>query len=219
VSPARAVPAPDVWGVGTVGGESWAVSPSDVVDETESAVEHLRTLGIGAGGLVLIVSRLAETIHVAPLELAAGRLDARWSSADATEGDAFRVASLIRQLEPHAVIGVNSTTVHALDDAPSVFASVPVVAVTDATAAHAIPGSRWWLRLGPASAFECAAGAGAHLDGTRWRVETSAAGEVLVTNRVPRLTPATQLATGVRGHVVDEPCVCGRTGPRVKVDP
>jgi hypothetical protein len=208
-----------VWGVGTVGGEPWPVSPADIADETQTATEHLRTLGLGAGGLVLIVSRLAETIHVAPLELAAGRLDARWSSADATEGDAFRVASLIRQLTPDVVIGVNADVVATLDDHASVFASVPVVAVTDAIAWRAIDGARWWLRLGPTSAFECDARAGAHVDGQRWRVDIAADGEVLVTNLVSRLAPATRLATGVRGHVVDEACSCGRIGPRVVVDP
>ena len=209
---ARAVPAPKVWGVGVVGSEAWPVSADDVADEAESAVEHLRLLGIREGGLVLIVSRLAETIHVAPLELAAGRLNARWSSCDATEGDAFRTASLIRQLQPHAVIGINETIVNAV--ANDTFDHVPAVAVTDRIARDAISSSRWWLRLGPTSAFECEARSGAHYDAARWLVE-QVGDEIVISSRAPRLRTARQLPTGVRGTVVDEPCVCGRTTPRV----
>jgi hypothetical protein len=209
---ARAVPAPKVWGVGVVGSEAWPVAPADLVDETESAVEHLRVLDIRDGGLVLIVSRLAETIHVAPLELAAGRLNARWSSCDATENDAFRTASLIHQLRPDAVIGINEIIVNAVPS--ETFDGVPVVAVTDRAAHDSIPSSRWWLRLGPMSAFECAARAGAHYDAGRWFVD-HVDGEIVVTNRASRLTPARQLPTGVRGIVVDEACACGRTTPRV----
>ncbi len=214
----RDVPAPGVWGVGCVGGEPWPVSPADIADEATAAVEHLRSLGVDAGGLVLIVSRLAETIHVAPLEIAAGRIGARWSSADATAGDAFRTGSLVRQLQPDAVIGVRAATVGAIDDV-EVFASVPAVAVADRRAFSALTARgmapRWWLRLGPTSAFECEARAGAHVDGARWRVE-AVDGEVVVSSVVDRLTPAVSLRTGVRGRVVDGPCPCGRRGPRVE---
>lgn len=210
----RAVPAPAVWGVGIVGTRAWPVSPADIADETESAVEHLRILGVEAGGLVLIVSRLAESIHVAPLELASGRLSARWSSADANAGDAFRTASLIAQLAPNAVIGVNDTVLAALDDPARVFASVPVVAVTDRAAHDQIPDARWWVRLGPTNAFECAARAGAHFDGSRWQV-TSRDGELLVTSRATRLTPCLELPTGLTGAVTEHVCACGRSWPRV----
>jgi len=207
---------PGVWGVGIVGSAPWPVASADIEDETESAVEHLRTLGIGAGGLVLIVSRLAETIHVAPLELAAGRLAARWSSADATAGDAFRTASLIAQLSPDAVIGVNATMVGALDDPRAVFGRVPCVAVTDRSAYDALDAPRWWLRLGPTSAFECAARAGAHYDASRWRVETQD-GEVVMWNRAPRLTACDGWPTGLRGTVITDACECGLAAPRVVV--
>jgi hypothetical protein len=208
----RTVSVPDIWGIGIVGSDPWPVSPADIADETESAVEHLRVLDIGDGGLVLIVSRLAETIHVAPLELAVGRLNARWSSCDATEGDAFRTASLVRQLRPDAVIGVNETIVRAIG--PDTFDDVPVVAVTDHIAHEAIPRARWWLRLGPTSAFECSERAGAHYDDQRWLVEQRG-DDVVITNRVSRLTACRQLRTGVRGAVVEQPCRCGRASPRV----
>ena len=61
---ARTVAVPTVWGVGSVGSRPWPVAPEDIADETKSAVEHLRMLGIREGGLVLIVSRLAEAIQL-----------------------------------------------------------------------------------------------------------------------------------------------------------
>lgn len=213
---ARVVPAPGVWGVGRVGSAPWSVSPADVADEVETAVEHLRILGVEPGGLVLIVSSLSETIHVAPLELAAGRLDARWSSADATEADASRTPSLIRQLSPDAVVGINETVVNALDNVRETFASVRAVAVTDEVAWRAVDSPRWWLRLGPTSAFECAARAGAHFDAARWLVDARE-GEIVVSNLTPRLTPARALPTGVRGHVDTTPCSCGSAWPRVVI--
>jgi hypothetical protein len=210
----RTVEPATAWGVGRVGTTPWPVSPADIADETAVAVEHLRMLGLEPGGLVLIVSRLSETIHVAPIEIAAGRLDARWSSSDATEGDAFRAASLVRQLAPDIVIGVNATIVNALENPREAFASVPVVAVTDKAARDALPNSRWWLRLGPTNAFECAERQGAHYDATRWAVEESPEG-IVVSNLTDRLTTAERFPTKLRGRVDPTPCACGRTSPRV----
>jgi hypothetical protein len=212
----RLVDPPAVWGVGLAAGAPWPVSPDDIADETDTAVELLRMLGLAEGGLVLIVSRLRETIHVAPVERAAGRLSARWSCADATAGDAFRTASLVRQLQPDVVIGVNATIVNAIDDPQSVFGSVPTVAATDATARASIPGSRWWLKLGPTNAFECAARSGAHYDGRKWLVER-AGDDLTITNIASRHTPAVQLPCGWRGDVVDGVCECGSSWPRVRL--
>lgn len=211
---AREITPPPWWGIGAVGSTPWPVSADDIATDTESAVEHLRILGVPEGGLVLIVSRLAETIHVAPLELAAGRIGARWSSADATAGDAFRAASLVRQLSPDAVVGVNAAVVDALADPAAAFRSVPSVAVTDDTAFDALDNPRRWMRLGPTSAFECGERAGAHYDAARWRIENED-GTLLVTNLVPRATPADRFPTGVRGRIIDEPCRCGHAWPRV----
>ncbi len=72
---------PRAWGIGRVVVDGvvtpWPVSKADVDDEADSMAVRLAALGLGEGGLVLIVSLLSQTIHVAPFELAAGRVGAR----------------------------------------------------------------------------------------------------------------------------------------------
>lgn len=221
---ARDVTSAAIWGIGVVGATPWPVSAADIEDEAASATAHLAALGVGEGGLVLLVSRLAHTVHVAPLERAAGLVGARWSSADATAGDARRTATLCRQLQPDAVAGIDAVVAGALaeegHDLGTVFGGVPAVAVTDRAAHRALSAvgcaPRWWLRLGPTSAIECAARSGAHVDPARWSVGVRG-GEVTVTNVAPRLTPATDLSTGVRGAVDTARCGCGSEWPRVVV--
>src|SRR5215510_10813080 len=106
---AAAYEAPPVaWGVGrvVVGDEMipWPVSQRDIDDETEAMVPRLGALGLGEGGLVLIVSRLSDTIHVSPFEQAAGKLGALYSAAGRSPFDALRTASLIRQPKPTVVM-------------------------------------------------------------------------------------------------------------------
>jgi hypothetical protein len=203
------------------------VAAADVEDEAEVAADHLRGLGLGAEGLVLVVSRLSEAIHAVPFEKGAGRLGARYSSTDATAADAFRTAALVHQLQPDVVIGVNVAVVEGLRslgrDPADVLAAVPAIAVGDAIARDVLAAAglapRRWLKVGPTNAVECEHRAGAHLDGDRWLVEPGDGGEVRLTGRVPRLTPCTQLATGIVGDVVTEPCACGRPGPRLVPHP
>jgi hypothetical protein len=210
---ARYEDAPAVWGVGrvVVGDEvlPWPVSAADVDDETDSMAPRLAALGLGDGGLVLIVSLLSEAIHVAPFERAAGRLGARYSSADATNFDAFRTVSLVRQLRPAVVLGITARVCDGIADLgrdlASVFAGVGAVVAADGDAAArlgdvGLPTARW-QRLGPTSAVSTPGAAVLDYDAARWRVEDDA-GELVVTNRVERLTPCDRFRTGVRGRVV-----------------
>jgi hypothetical protein len=208
---------PVSWGVGrvVVGDEMipWPVSPHDIEDETESMVPRLAALGLGEGGLVLIVSLLSDTIHVYPFEQAAGRLGALYSSADRTPFDAFRTASLIRQLRPTVVMGIDHRVLDGLAEAgrdlADVFGSVPaVVAVDDAATrlgADGIP-ARQWMTIGPTSALQPLDDEALVYDHTRWEIESSnpnGVGELLVTNLVDRLTPCDRLPTGRRGEVLE----------------
>jgi len=205
---------PVAWGVGrvVVGDEviPWPVSQRDIDDETESMVPRLAALGLAEGGLVLIVSLLSDTIHVYPFEQAAGRLGALYSSADRSPFDAFRTASLIRQLKPTVVMGIDHRVLDGLTDAGrdlyEVFAPVPaVVAVDDDTATRlAATGLtvRRWLTLGPTSALQPLDDDAFVYDPTRWEVESDG-GELVITNLVDRLTPCDRFRTGRRGEVLE----------------
>lgn len=208
--------APAVWGIGrlVVNGEvvPWPVSEDDVDDEAESMTPRLAALGLEPGGIVLIASMLSQAIHVVPLERAAGRCGALYSSADATPFDAFRVAALVRQLEPQVVMGITSGVLDGLEesgrDAAGVLASVPTVVSADDGAYARLRATgltpRRWVRLGPTSAIESLGEDGPTFDTARWEVDEGDDGELVVTNRVRRLTPARRLRTGVQGRVVDD---------------
>lgn len=203
---------PRVWGVGRLVVDDevtpWPVSQHDIDDEAESQTSRLAGLGVGAGDLVLIVSMLSEAIHAVPLEKAAGRLGALYSSADATPPDAFRVVYLMRQLEPVAIVGVNGAVLEGLrdlgHDPGDVFRPVAGrVATADAPAYDELTRleltPRRWVKLGPTSAWEEAPDTLGY-DATRWEA-TEREGEVALTNIADRLTPCDHLATGVRGRV------------------
>jgi hypothetical protein len=205
---------PAVWGVGRLlidgAVTPWPVSQHDIDDEAESQAPRLAALGVGPGDLVLVVAMLSQAVHAVPLERAAGRLGALYSSADASVGDAFRCASLIRQLEPVAVVGVNEAVLEGLAvlerDVQEVFAPVAGrVATADDAALYTLAAAglapRRWVKLGPTSAWETEPGSGTlAYDSDRWRAEDNT-GEIVLTNQVARLTPCARLHTGVRGRV------------------
>ena len=210
---------PVAWGVGrvVVGDEMipWPVSQRDIDDETESMVPRLAALGLGEGGLVLIVSLLSDTIHVYPFEQAAGRLGALYSSADRSPFDAFRTASLIRQLRPTVVMGIDRRVLDGLADADrdlhEVFAPVPAVVAVDDAAATRLAATgltvRRWLTIGPTSALQPLDDDALVYDPTRWEIESAddgeGGGELVITNLVDRLTPCDRFRTGRRGKVLE----------------
>ena len=206
---------PQVWGVGRIvvegGVTPWPVAQRDIEDEAESLAPRLQMLGLEPGGLLLVVAMLSQAVHAVPLERAAGRIGALYSSADATPFDAFRVAALTRQLEPDVVIGITGRVLDGLVDAgrdpADVLGAVPAVVTGDENAHERLRAAalapRRWLKLGPTSAIEDVADQGPVYDASRWRVEEED-GELVISNLVPRLTAATRLPTGIRGRVVEE---------------
>lgn len=206
---------PEVWGVSRVVVDGdvtpWPVSQGDIEDEAESLAPRLAALGLEPGGLVLVVAMLSQAVHAVPFERAAGKLGALYSSADATPFDAFRVAVLVRQLEPQVVVGITGAVVDGFVDAgrdpAEVLGPVPAVVTVDSDAHTRLLAAglspRRSVRLGPTTAIEGLDADGPVYDATRWDVDTDA-GELVVSNLVPRLTPARRLRTGVRGRVVGD---------------
>jgi hypothetical protein len=219
-------PPPRIWGVGRLVIDGallpWPVTEADIDDEAQVASAHLRSLGVGAGDVVLVVALPSQAIHAVPVERAAGLVGALYSSADASESDAFRTAYLVGQLRPRAVIGVDAAVIDGLraggHGLGEVFGAVPSVVTTDETAHRALVDAGLrplrWLSVGATSAVECADRCGLHLDGERWEVDVEA-GQVLITNRSERLTPSERLPTGIRGAITHDACTCGRSGPRL----
>jgi hypothetical protein len=203
---------PRVWGVGrvVVGDEvvAWEVSEADIDDETQVAAAFLRDLGLRENELVLIVSYLSQTIHVAPFERAAGIVGALYSSADASRFDAFRTASLVRQLHPSVVIGVDDAVLDGFVDLEldpaAVLATVRAVVASGTTAQSRLTDAGVqagvWVRLGPLNAIALPGEADLRYDPTRWQVDSDD-GELLVTNLAERLTSSDRFRTGVRGRV------------------
>jgi hypothetical protein len=206
---------PEVWGVSRVVVDGdvtpWPVAQRDIEDEAESLAPRLAALGLEPGGLVLVVAMLSQAMHAVPFEQAAGKLGALYSSADATPFDAFRVAALARQLEAQVVVGITGSVLDGLVDAgrepADVFGSVPAVVAADGDAHARLRAAgltpRRSVRLGPTTAIEGLDADGPVYDAARWDVE-ELDGELLVSNLVPRLTPARRLRTGVHGRVVGD---------------
>jgi hypothetical protein len=206
---------PEVWGVGRIVVDGtvtpWPVAERDIDDEAESLAPRLAALGLEPGGLVLVVAMLSQAIHAVPLERAAGKVGALYSSADATPFDAFRVSALTRQLEPQVVIGITGDVLDGLVEAgrdpADVLGAVPAIVAADDEAHARLRAAglapRRFVQLGPTTAIEGLDADGPVYDASRWAVEEDH-GELLVSNLVPRLTEAQQLRTGVRGRVVEE---------------
>jgi hypothetical protein len=206
---------PAVWGVGrvVVDGEvtPWPVTERDIEDEADSFAPRLTALGLEPGGLVLVVAMLSQAMHAVPFERAAGKLGALYSSADATPFDAFRVAALVRQLEPQVVVGITGAVLDGLVEAGrdlgDVFLPVPAVVAGDAEAHGRLRAAgltpRRSVQLGPTTAIEGRDADAPVYDATRWAVD-ELEGELVVSNLMPRLTEARRLRTGVRGRVAGE---------------
>jgi hypothetical protein len=215
-----------LWGIGRLAGDGgdgppFRVSGDDVRQDFKAGIAMLKSLGVDAGDHVLIVSMLSEAAQVGPIELACGRLGVRYSSADAQQFDAHRTATLVRQVEPKAVLGVNRAVLDGLTesaiDPVELFGPVPLVAARS-DAIDAVPGSVWWLPVGPAIAAGCTTGrgAGAHLDESEWRADLDADSQVLITNvRPERATTLDRWPTGVRAAIDTAPCACGRADRRL----
>ncbi|MCU1460898.1 MAG: hypothetical protein JWO37_973 [Acidimicrobiales bacterium] len=209
-----------LWGIGRLAGDAgngppYRVSGDDVRKDFKAAIAALQSLGVGAGDHVLFVSMLSEAAQVGPFELAASRLGARYSSADAQQFDAHRTATLVRRVRPKAVLGVNAAVLAGLDE---IEVDPAVGARPDAI--DRIPGATWWLPVGPAVAVGCTAGraAGGHVDAGEWRIETDREGQVRISNARPeRATALDRWPTGILASIAAGPCGCGRDDPRLVV--
>jgi hypothetical protein len=206
-------PTAPLWGVGSYEGPdgpvTWEISHDEIGRDLGAAPAVLARLGVGAGGRVLHCSLLSEAGHFFPLVIGTMFAGAQVSQADATRGDATRVAMFLRLLDYDAVLGVNAAILDGLDDLGVSYADAfaragAVCARPDAIARLRAAGidANAFVLCGPAVAIGAAPGAPALVhDPAEWELG-SLDGHVTVTNLRPRATEFRATATAVRGSVV-----------------
>ena len=174
----------------------------------------LRSFSFAPGSVILTVSLVQEIVQFAPFEKAVQILGHFGINAEATNYDAGRIESIVRQFDTPAICGVSAASLEGLamfgHDPAKVFAGRTVWARPDAYAAvKALPGvdARRIVFLGPAVSLECADG-GLHYDNRDWLL-AEADGHLHLSSRLPRITPVDNLDTGVAGCLVANACSCG----------
>ena len=214
VADAHVEPARPLWAVGCYAGPdgpvTWEISHDEIERDLGSAPRALAALGVGAGGRVLHCSLLTEAGQFFPLVIGTMLVGAQLSCADATSGDAQRVAMFLRLLDYDAVLGVNAAILDGLDELDisyaDAFARARIVcARPDALArlAAARIAAHAFVLCGPAVAIAPAPDAPAVVaDPGEWELG-SRDGRITVTNLRSRATDFRATATAVRGAVVD----------------
>jgi hypothetical protein len=201
--------------------ETLAYSMLELERARLAAVRVLDSFHFRSGGNVLLTSMWDEGAQLMPVERAIMSYGLVAVSADSSVFDAQRVESIVRRFPLIGAMGITAGTLDGLEklghDPARLFAG-PVVWARPGAYERLKPlgGLKVYrcLELGPAFAFECPCGAGAHLDRYEWAVEEQD-GEVLLSSRLPRCESFTRLRTGVKARVVHGVCGCGNPDPRV----
>ena len=187
---------------------SWEISYDEINRDIGVATKVLGDLGIGGAG-VLWCSMLSDAgqcwPYVCGTVLAGGRL----SCADATEGEAVRVAMFLRRMSYDAVFGITSAIIDGLeargDEPAEVFGQSRLVA--------AWPGAYERLRAaglspfryalcGPAVAIAREPGGPALVAADEWDLEQLDA-TIVVTALRPRAQQFVRTPVAVGGRVVE----------------
>ena len=208
------VSATDLWGVGCydapAGRVAWPIGNAEMHRDMGAATRRLFALGIGSGSRVLFCSMLSEAGQFWPWIVGTMLSGAQLSCADATEGDAARVAVLLRHMRFDAVVGVNDALLDGCAargvDHGELFAAVDVLAARPGAyerldAAGLAP--RRFALVGPAVAMAAAPGEPASVDPSEWRLEGHD-DRVHITNLEPRATTFDREPVAIDARVVDD---------------
>lgn len=202
-----------LWGVGQyddgVHRVAWPITHDEIQRDMGSAARITGEFGLGAGDRVLFCSMLSEAGQFWPLVVATMLSGAQLSCADATAGEAVRVAMFLRLMEYRAIFGVNEAILDGLDDLGPTYADtfrgVEILGARpgayERLVAAGLTPHRFAL-AGPVVAIGRAPGSPALADGSEWELGVDA-GHVTVTNLRPRATQFAGARTGLRGHLVD----------------
>jgi hypothetical protein len=185
----------------------WEISHDEINRDIGSATRVLTDLGVSGKG-VLWCSMLAEAGQFWPYVCGTVMAGARLSCADATSGEATRVAMFLRLMPYDAVLGINDAVLDGCDDLgleySDVFAGVRVLgAVPGAYERLARAGCTptRFAACGPALAIASAPDEPAHVIDDEWEL-SARDGRVCVTALRPRAQLFERTPTFVRGEVV-----------------
>lgn len=187
----------------------WPVSNTEIERAMGGSCAVLGELGAVAGARVLLCSVLSESAHFWPLMIGTMITGGVFSLADATEGDALRVAMFLRALDLHSVLGVNEEILDGLDQLghsyADVFAGVDVIGARPGAYERLIAAGlspQWFVLCGPAVAIATEPGGPARVDATEWSLDTEG-DRILISSLQPRATSFDRAPTGIRGRLVD----------------
>jgi hypothetical protein len=202
-----------LWGVGSYHDGTrvvaWPISQAEMDRDLRAGARVVAELGIGPGGRVLHCSMLSEAGQFWPLVVGTMLAGAQLSCADATAGEAARVAMFLRRLPYDAVLGLTPALLDGLGelrvDPAELLAGVRVVGARPGAAARlreAGLAPHDLVLCGPALAVARAPGEPARVDTDEWELDTDG-DTVVVTSRRPRTRRFARTPTGARGVVVD----------------
>jgi hypothetical protein len=197
---------------------SWEDWERDTAWARALLVEH----GLVPTAGIVVVNGMPESPWFDPVETAARQIGSPFSIGEVLTFEAFRTGLYALRLPIGMIFGMTEAVAEGLgDELAAVVAKVPTVfARPSAIALVAAAGGKPLVvtRLGPALAMECTQRLGAHINAAEWTV-TDDGGQLALTTAGPRAFTLKRAGIGVAGSVDRSPCPCGRTDPRVAVDP
>jgi hypothetical protein len=206
-------PTEPLWGIGCyddgTGRASWRISHDEIGRDIGVAIKVLGEFGVAGGG-VLWCSMLSQAGQFWPYICGTVMAGARLSCADATAGEAARVAMFLRLMTYDAVFGITDAILDGLDELEQpygdVFAGVRILgagpgAYERVEAAGCTPTR--FVCCGPTIAIGREPSGPAFVPETEWALTTNGDDRVCVTNLQPRAQQFERTPVGVRGQIVD----------------
>jgi hypothetical protein len=186
-----------------------------------AAAGWLRTFGFPRGANVISSFTSMDNAQATPFDRGAGSLGLIPCSAEVQRNEARRFEMITRRFDVVGVAVASDDVLSGFDDL-----GLPVEQVFKGCVMWLRPEAydrllgtpgvhiRRWVDLGPAVAFECVVGEGAHVDGKEWEVE-EVDGHVMLTSRLSRSLQFRGWRSDIRGEVRHGLCRCGSFDPRV----
>jgi hypothetical protein len=186
----------------------WRISPDEINRDIGAATTVLTELDLAGKG-VLWCSMLAHAGQLWPYVCGTVAAGGRLSCADATRGEAARVAMFLRLMRYDAVFGITDAILDGLDEMgrpyAEVFAGVPLLGALpgayERLEAGGLAPARFVL-CGPALALGREPGGPAFAVADEWELATDG-DRVCVTARRPRAQDFVRTPVGVRAKIVD----------------